>query len=317
MRVLRTILAGGILAASLSKVQADPPNGISAVVHDAVITYDEVDFATAQTVEALSRQFRNQPELFERKMNEARSDNLKKLLDRQLILHEFKTAGYNLPESIVDEVVRERIRARYRDRTTFTKSLQEEGLTYERFRQQVRDQFILEALRQKNISSEIMISPHKVEAHYLAHKDDFKMEDEVKLRMIVLNKSTDPDKPEARKLGDEILAKLKEGASFEEMATVYSQRSQRTAGAEWFQTARLRKELAEVAAKLKPGERSDLIDTPEACYLVLVEEARPAHFKSLREVREEIEKDLITNERARLERQWIDRLKKKTFVRYF
>ena len=35
------------------------------------------------------------------------------------------------------------------------------------------------------------------------------------------------------------------------------------------------------------------------------------------EVREEIEKDLKSQEQARLEKQWIDRLKKKTFFRYF
>jgi len=314
MRVSRSILGGGLLAALLCHVQADPPNGISAVVHDSVITYDEVDVATVQTAETLSRQYRNQPEQFEKKMNEARSDNLKKLLDRQLILHEFKTAGYNLPETIVDEVVRERIRARYRDRSTFTKSLQEEGLTYERFRQQVRDQFILEALRQKNISSEIIISPHKVETYYQAHKDDFKMEDEVKLRLIVLTNSAPTQR---REMGAEVVRKIKEGATFEEMANIYSAPRLARGSVETFRTSSLRKELAEAVSKLKAGEVSDVIETPEVCYIIKVEEARPAHFRSLSEVRDEIERDLKASEQARLERQWIDRLKKKTFVRYF
>jgi peptidyl-prolyl cis-trans isomerase SurA len=314
MKALRIIAAGGILTAWLFQVRADPPNGISAVVHDSVITYDEVDVATAQTAETLSRQYRNQPDQFEKKMNEARSDNLKKLLDRQLILHEFKTAGYNLPETIVDEVVRERIRARYRDRSTFTKSLQEEGLTYERFRQQVRDQFILEALRQKNISSEIIISPHKVETYYEAHKDDFKMEDEVKLRIIVL---TNAIPAQRREMGVEVVRKIKEGAAFEEMANIYSAPRQAKGSVETFRTSSLRKELADATSKLKAGQVSDVIETPEACYVIKIEEARPAHFKSLSEVRDEIERDLKASEQARLERQWIDRLKKKTFVRYF
>jgi len=318
MNTLRVVLTSGLVLASLSLVQGDPPNGISAVVHDSVITFDEVDFATAQTAEVLSRQFQNKPDQFQKKMSEARSDNLDKLLARQLILHDFKVAGYNLPESVVDEIVQERIRARYGDRRTLTMTLQHEGMTYEKFRQQVRDQFIIEALRQKNISSEkIIISPHKIESYYQEHKDDFKMENEVKLRMIVLNKSIDPDKPDARKLGEEIAAKLKEGATFEEMATIYSQRAQKNAGGEWFETSKLRKELAEASAKLKAGEQSELIDTPEACYFLRVEESRPARFKSLTEVRPDIEKDLETQERARLEKQWIERLRKKTFIRYF
>ena len=317
MRRFPVILSAVLLAGPLLKLRADPPNGISAVVHDSVITLDEVELAIELSAERLSQQLRNRPELFQSKLSELRSAKLEELLDRQLILHEFKTAGYNLPESIVDELVQEEIRAQFRDRVTATKSLQEQGLTYEKFRQQLRDRFVITALRQKNIASEIIISPHKVETYYQAHKDDFKVEDEVKLRMIVLNKPTEPDQPDARKLAQEIALKLKAGASFEEMSKLYSKRSPRNTNAESFQVSRLRKELAEPVGKLKAGELSDVIETPDACYLVLVEEAHPAHLKPLGEVRDEIEKDLLSNERARLEKQWVDRLKKKTFFRYF
>src|SRR6266566_2468219 len=289
MRLSRAILASAILAGPLQTLHADPPNGIRAVVHDSVVTADEVELGIEQSAERLSQQFRNRPEMFQSKVGELRTAKLEELLDRQLILHEFKTAGYNLPESIIDELVQEEIRAQFRDRVTATRSLQEKGITYEKFRQKMRDQFIVTALRQKNISSEIIISPHKVENYYLAHKDNFKMDDEVKLRMIVLNKTNDPALPDARKMADEILVKLKNGDSFEENAKLYSQRLQQRTGAEWFQTSQLRKELAEATAKLKAGERTDVIDFPDSCYLVLVEETRPAHIKSLGDVRGEIE----------------------------
>jgi hypothetical protein len=48
-----------------------------------------------------------------------------------------------------------------------------------------------------------------------------------------------------------------------------------------------------------------------------VEDKRVAHVKTLGEIREIIERNLMTEERSRLEKQWMDRLKKKTFVRYF
>jgi parvulin-like peptidyl-prolyl isomerase len=79
----------------------------------------------------------------------------------------------------------------------------------------------------------------------------------------------------------------------------------------------LRPELKEAAAKLKPGERSEVIETPEAYYLMLVEEVKPTHFKPLADVRDQIEKTLEVEERARVEKQWLEKLKKKTFVRYF
>ncbi len=79
----------------------------------------------------------------------------------------------------------------------------------------------------------------------------------------------------------------------------------------------LRKVPANAAFALKPGQVSDVIDTPESVYLMLVEQTRPAHVKPLGEVQDEIEKNLRTQEQSRLERQWIDGLKKKTFIRYF
>jgi parvulin-like peptidyl-prolyl isomerase len=173
-------------------------------------------------------------------------------------------------------------------------------------------------LRLKNVSQAIVISPFKVETYYLAHQDDFKMEDEIKLRMIVLNKSS-ADDTNTVKLADEILAKIKEGATFEEMASVYSQGSQQHQGGDWGWVERsvLRKDLADAAFALKPGQVSGVIETPESDYIMLVEDKRPAQVKPLGDVRDDIEKTLRAQEQARLEKQWIDGLKKKTFIRYF
>ena len=315
MSFLRKVVALALLIGGIAIGYGDPPNGIRAVVHDSVITADEVELSIAMAAERLSQQYASRPELFQKKLTELRSAKLEELLDRQLILHEFKTAGYSLPESVVDELVQEEIHAQFRDRVTATKSLQEQGLTYEKFRQQTRDRFVITALRQKNVISEPIISPHKIETYYAAHLDDFKLDDEVKLRLIVLNKTNDPALPDPRKMAEEIVGKLnRKDATFDEMYKTYSQRSK---GVETWQTSHLRKELAEAASKLKAGEHSDVVDTPDACYVILIEETHPAHVKALNEVRDDIEKDLLSQERARLEKQWIDRLKKKTFYRYF
>ena len=163
-----------------------------------------------------------------------------------------------------------------------------------------------------------MISPYKIETYYKAHQDDFKMEDQIKLRMIVLNK-TSPDDTNTVQRANEILGEIKGGASFQEMASVYSEGSQKSQGGDWGWVERsvLRKELADAAFALKPGQVSDVINTPESVYLMLVEQTKPAHARPLDEVRDDIEKTLRTQEQARLEKEWIDGLKKKTFIRYF
>jgi parvulin-like peptidyl-prolyl isomerase len=319
MRLFCILLMTGIIFASGVRGCAELVNGIAVIVNDAIITYQDVYDSVASEIELLMRQYRAKPQVLEQKISDLKQDRTEILVEQQLILHDFKTAGYNLPESIIDEEIQDRIRKRYGDRVTLTKTLQAEGITYEAFRQRVREQFIIEALRSKNISSAIIISPHKIETYYVQHRDDFKVEDQVKLRMIVLNRASSDDAGTTKKLAQEILTKIEEGASFAEMATIHSEGSQSKQGGDWGWVERsvLRKEIADVAFQLKAGQRSGVIETPEAYYIMLVEDRRPSYTKSLGEVREEIEKTLLVQERARLQKKWIARLKNKSLVRYF
>jgi len=300
-------------------LHAELVDAIKAVVNNGVVTYAEVEDFAAPAIQALRRQYEAQPDAFQQKLDSALSDSLEQLIERQLILHDFDVEGYRLPETVVDELVQDRIRERFGDRITLMKTLQAQGETFEKFRRDVRDQYIVTALRSKSTSPDkIIISPYKVETYYLTHQDDYKVEDEIKLRMIVLNKPSGDD-TNTLSLANEILVKIKEGATFQEMASVYSQGSQRSQGGDWGWVERsvLRKELAETAFELKPGQVSDVVETPEACYLMLVEQVRPAHVKPLSEVRDDVEVTLRTQTQKQLEQQWIARLKKKTFFRAF
>lgn len=318
MKTFRAFLIAAALLGLSLPLRAELASGIKAIVHDSVITYQEVDLFAAPAVDVANRQFRGDREGFMKKVNDLLGESLDQLVERQLILHDFQAAGYNLPETIIDEAVKDRIRERYGDQKTLTKTLQAQGITRERFRQQMRDQIIVEALRGKNISSEVIISPRKIEKYYNQHATNYSVEDQVKLRMIVLNKTGESD-TQTHKLADDIETKLKDGASFAEMASVYSQGSQRAQQGDWGWVERsvLRKELAEVAFTMKAGERSPVIETPQACYLMLVEETKSNHVRPLSEVRDDIEKNLLVDERARLDKQYTDKLKKKTFIRYF
>jgi len=322
VRLIPILAAVFCLAPPLHAEMAD---AVQAIVNDTIITRQQVYDFIAPALETLQQQYAGQPDLFQQKFNVTFNDGLEQLVERQLILHDFDVEGYKLPDSVVDELVQERIRERFAgDRVTFMKTLQAQGETVEQFRKEIRDQYIVSALRNKNISQEIVISPYKVESYYLAHQDDFKVEDEIKLRMIVLNK-TSADDTNTLKLANEIRTQIKEGADFKQMASVYSQGSQQHQQGDWgwIERSVLRPELAAAAATLKTGEVSDVVETPGTTetpgtyYIMLVEDRHPAHVKPLNDVRDDIEKTLRTQEQARIEKQWIDALKEKTFIRYF
>jgi peptidyl-prolyl cis-trans isomerase SurA len=309
------VLAAGM--ASNAGAASSVVNGIRGIVHDSVITQQDVQEMTQPALSVLQRQYPGQTQAVLEKLAKAEQDNLRVLMDRQLILHDFNTAGYTLPESVLEDVVQERIRSRFGDQRTLTKTLQAEGITKEKFRERVREQFILEVMRQKHISAELIISPQKVENYYQAHKEEFKVEERVKMDMIVLNRNGDTNTANPQQLAQELLLKVKDGAPFTELASVYSQRAQRQAGGEWFAKSQLRPELAAAIANLKPGQASDVVETADAYYLVYVQEVEGNHFKPLNEVRPTIEATLLTEERARLEKQWVGRLRKKTFTREY
>jgi hypothetical protein len=167
-------------------------------------------------MERINEQYRSQPDVIQKKRHDLESEALDRRIEEQLILHEFETAGYSLPDTVIDEFVQQSIRRNYTDRATLAQTLQARGMTFEKLRKQFRDEFIVGQMRLKNISDVVLISPHKIETYYVTHTNDFKRGAE-KLRMIVLNKKAE-DNGQARKLADEILTRIKEGSSFEEMA---------------------------------------------------------------------------------------------------
>ncbi len=319
MKMFRFVLILALALCPGPRLHAELVDGILAVINDTVIPRQQVEDFIAPALDTLKRDNAGQPDaVFQQKFTGVINDGLEQLVERQLILHDFETEGYRMPESYLEELVQDRIRDQYSDRVTLMKTLQAQGETFEQFRDNVRDQTIVTFMRSKNVAQEIVISPYKVEMYYQAHQDDFKVEDEIKLRMIVLNKTSAEDTNTVN-LAREISEKIKAGASFTDMASIYSQDSLRSQGGErgWVERSVLRKELGDAAFALQPGQVTGVVETPDACYLMLVEDKRPAHVKPLNDVRGEIEQSLRAQEQARLEKQWIAKLKAKTFILYF
>ena len=315
-RVLVFFLALVVTAPAFA--QKAVSDGVAVIVNDSIITYQDVEQYIGQAVDLLARQYGNQPEAFRQRVSEARQDGTEQLVERQLIIGEFKTAGYNFPEAIIEDTIQERIQKQFRNRVTLMQSLREQGITYETYRQRQRDEIVVDAMRRKSIPTDVIISPQKIVNYYEQNKTNYLVGDQVKLRMIVLNKAAG-DKGAAKELAGEIDRKITEGAAFIDMAKIHSDGPQRANGGDWGWAGRdtLRPELAEKAFSLKTGERSGVIELPDSCWLVLVEEARPAHARPLLEVQDEIERTLRLTEASRVAKKWVARLKSKAFVRYF
>lgn len=361
MKWIGSILVG--IAAVTASAAPELRNGVAAIVNDSIITFQEVEDYTAEAVDLLRRTYgRAQPEVYQQKRIETMTDGLEQLIEKQLILDDFEGSGGQLPESFVDEEVKDRIRRQFGDRVTLVKTLQTRGVRLESYRKRVHDDIIVNFMRQKNVSSAITISPTKIEHYYATNQHFFQVEDQVKLRRIVLNRSGGNSADELLNLAREIVRKLNEGTPFAEMAAIYSQVRGKE-GAEWFERKVLKRGLSDIVFTLRARERTGIVGlaneegnywvyeydqsgqvalgrkytdrdqfiearrfdvaagspppTPQEVYLFYVEEKQEQRIKSLPEVHDEIEKTLVAQERARLHKKWISRLKAKSFVAYF
>jgi peptidyl-prolyl cis-trans isomerase SurA len=337
-----SLLAGGGLHAEIL-------DGVAAIVNDKIVTYSDVRSIVQPVVAQLRRNYSG-PELV-LMVKAAQQDALNTLIEHALILQEFKTKGYSFPDTVVDEQFNDIIANDFSgDRAAFIKTLQAENMTVTQYREQLRDRTIVQAMRNRKTQNEVVVSPYKIESYYREHLADFKVEDQVKLRMIVIKKTAAPPPivPEAvstnatgssaeaaakvdtnapaappvdprRRLAEEILAKLDAGESFESLASRYSDGKEAQDGGDWGWIGRdvLRKELSDVAFGLKAGQHGGIIDTPEGYYLLHIEAVKPAHSKPLSEVRDEIEKTLLIQQRTKMQQAWVQQLRSKAYIRVF
>jgi parvulin-like peptidyl-prolyl isomerase len=316
MRILPIMLVCWLLPACAGWGQI--VNAINAIVSEAVISEFEVRQATAPAAELLFLEYRNNVPVLNQKYAAALRDNREQLIEQQLILAEYHSAGYNLPESIIEDTIQSRIRQRWGDRRTLTKSLQAEGRSYESWYRQARDQIIIDNMRAFNLGQEQFVSPRQIEEYYKAHLADYRLEDQIHLSMIVLNKAGGTNDP-VPALAAEILGKIRQGESFGDLAATYSDGSQRRQRGDWGWVDRsvLREDLAEVAFSLQAGEVSEVVETDESCYIMRVEEVKEAHYKPLKEVQEDIERTLQAEDRTERREKWVNEMKRKTFIRLF
>ncbi len=313
-----------LLAPMVGTVQAAPDvvDGVAALVNNDVITFSQVRELVGTRERTLRNTFTGQ-ELVN-KVREARQGALNDLIDRQLILQEFKKKEFAIPAHLIDEKIDSIIREDFGgERQAFVRTLQAQGFTLTKFRDAERDKIIVQAMRYQNASPDFIVSPSKIEQLYLSQKPDFTTSEKVHLWMISIDKGsavakgeTDPQKSMAQEIRGKL---VNNGAKFEEMARLYSQDSSRQAGGDWGWVDRmtLNETLTNAAFKLDVNKISPVLEQGNSYYVLRVTERKAAFTKPIADVRPDLEKKLFSDERARKQDQWVAGLRAKAFIKTF
>jgi peptidyl-prolyl cis-trans isomerase SurA len=319
-QIVLAAIALGALNAGRVQAASDVVDGVAALVNDDVITFSQVREVVAPRERALRASLQGQ-ELID-KVREARKGALQDLIDRQLILQEFKKKEFQIPQQFVDEHVNAIIHDEFGgDRQAFVRTLQAQGYTLTKFQEAERDKIIVQAMRYSNVKSDFLVSPDKIGSLYNTSKDQFTTPEQVHLWMIAISKgSVGPGEQDPQKsMAEEIRGKLLKGTKFDQLAQMYSEDSSKQVGGDWGMIDRktLNDTLTNAAFKLPVNQVSPVIQEGNSYYILKVSEHKNAVTKPLSDVRDDLEKKITSEERERLQERWIEGLRAKAFIKTF
>ncbi len=302
--------------------KAEVIDGIAAVVNNDVVTISQVRELVGARERSL-RQLYSGNEL-RAKLEEVRLAAIKDLIDRQLILQEFKKLqekGASIPDYVIDDRVQTIIREEFGgDRSAFIRTLQAQGYTLTRFKEIEREKIVVQAMRQSKVNNDFVISPTQIQAYYNKNKMSYATPEQVKLRMIVIREDNSSDVASTDKQGiaKEIRDKIAGGAEFDRMAQMYSEdpNTQEVGGDwGWIERGTLNEQLTSVAFSLRPGEVSPVVQISGTYYILMIEAKKNATVKPISDVRDEIERNLIQQERMKAQDRWLDTLRQKAYIK--
>ena len=321
--IFATCLAAAISIPAAQCQQAEVIDGVAAIVNNDVITISQVRELIGARERAMREAYRG-PDLAD-KVKEMRLAALKDLVDRQLIIQEFRKMqekGANIPDYVVDDRVQTIIREEFGgDRSAFVRTLQAQGYSLTRFKEIEKEKIIVQAMRQAKVTDNFVVSPKQVQDFYDKNRSAYSLPEQVKLRLIVLrdgNKDDIGSGGDKKQTAEEIRQKLVGGAEFERMAQMYSEdESTSDTGGDWGWIERntLNEQLTKIAFSLKTGGISPVIRIGDSYYILYVEARKNSSVKPLGEVREEIESSLMQQERMKVQQRWLDTLRQTAYIK--
>lgn len=204
-------------------------NGIAAKVNGRVITKNQVNFMLAPVYAQLVAQFPRRGPQFEAKFNEAKAKIIEELVDRQIILDEFKTIGAFIKPNLVDDEIKRQMRELYNgDETKFREELKRSRLTMEGYREMTREKMVVSAMRAQQFSDAPPPLPNEIQNEYNEVKSTLRdvTKDRITFQKIFIPAS-DPLNPVATPesqlaLAEDLAKQLGEGKDFTELAKLHS-----------------------------------------------------------------------------------------------
>lgn len=314
---VRLVFLAVIVLTAHSSFAAETCNRVVAIVNNQVITLHELNQTikelTGYAAEDLKQ--RNEAQFLD-----ARRQILTSLIDERIADEKTKELKINVTDRQVDAAI-EKIKRDYQmTHEDFLVRLRSEGLTYEKYRERIKSQIERAQLIEYEVKSKIIISEEDIARYYEQSSSHLGTESKVHLASIFLANRHPDDSGETdalRKRGEEILARLKAGEDFAEMARKFSEGPGADEGGDLgtFQWNQLDDEAMRYLEGLPEGGFTDLIVRKNGVQIIRLVKREERDKRPLAEVRDAIYETLYRQEVDRRYKEWIKGLRESSYTK--
>jgi peptidyl-prolyl cis-trans isomerase C len=258
----------GAPAAAAAAAPAAQPTAVVVTVNGVAITRAELDRATQAFLAQNRMPAPTDPDQ-KKKMEEAAQEQM--VTEEVLYQAAKKEEVPDLDKQVAAKF--DEVKAQFPDPEDLAKALKKNGITEQELKDLLQRDVVIGAYIAKQSAAEPAVTTEQAKAFYDENLDKFKKPESVRASHILIKfapKATDEEKQAARKKADELLAKLKGGADFAEVAKQESADTSAKQGGDLgeFGRGQMVKPFEDAAFGLKPGDLSEVVESQFGYHII-------------------------------------------------
>jgi peptidyl-prolyl cis-trans isomerase SurA len=295
---------------------------IIARVNNQIITRTEFQRSKEQLRQEAQQQ---DPTHADKIVAEKDKDVLRDLIDQQLLLEKGKDLGITGDTELIKKLDEMRKEMNLDTMEDLEKAATSQGVSFEDFKQNIRNQIITQQVIGKEVGSRMSISKEEEQQFYEQHKSDMEQPERIKLSEILVSTekknaadtSTEDQRiAAAQAKAADLLAQIRKDAKFEDIAKKYSDGPSAAQGGDlgYFNRGALAKELEDKTFAMKAGAVSDVIRTKQGFVILKVTEHQQAGIPPFSQIEPRVQDAIYMQKLQPALRAYLTKLREEAFI---
>ncbi|MDX9788136.1 MAG: SurA N-terminal domain-containing protein [Desulfobacterales bacterium] len=320
-RFFRAVTCISILFTASPALSAQPQvvDRIVAVVNGDIIVHQDINEMLAPLVAELL-QSGQPPEKINEIIFDQRQRLLSMLIDQKLMLQASTKYEITVSDKEVDAAVERMKEANKLTDERLRSALQNQGLSMAEFRNNYREQILLNRIENLEVTSRIVVSEDDIKAYYAQHADEYKGARQYHLRHLMMDApayAPAEEKTTAYKRMEAAMLALKAGEPFVEVVKRHADRKYAVAEGELglFNLEDLAPALKEAVENLAIGQYTPILETGQGYQIIYLENIVETQSVSLAEKKDEIREKLLRETVKQRKQDWLETLRKNAQIK--